>query len=260
MNGELPIYLHVSGEQTGPFSIAQIQEQLDANQITAETLAWHEGLPEWRPVTEIVRQSSSGRNRRRKRSKSIWIVGFLIMLALAAMAYWKWNSILWRIKKLTSDVPTESEQTPWQVFSVAGLRLKAPAPFVAGTSSTSESLSSSESHESVLPDYKVGITKYVFKPDAPINIDGTVRGIISFVTNQPNATNVKHDTVDFTLPTASGRRVSVHADTTKGKIRLEGVVIRKDTTVWIIGYSFPVLKPRGEELTKESLDSMQIAD
>ncbi len=42
-----------NGEQLGPYSEAQIREQLSAGAIGPDDLAWHEGLADWKPVREL---------------------------------------------------------------------------------------------------------------------------------------------------------------------------------------------------------------
>ncbi len=48
-------YLHLHGEQRGPYTIPQIDHLLNSGLIAEETLYWREGLEQWQPVTSIVR-------------------------------------------------------------------------------------------------------------------------------------------------------------------------------------------------------------
>ena len=43
----MQIYLHLNGQQVGPYTTEQLQEYLDHGQVAPETPAWHEGLHEW---------------------------------------------------------------------------------------------------------------------------------------------------------------------------------------------------------------------
>lgn len=47
-------YLHLSGEQRGPYTIPQIDHLLNSGLIPLETLFWREGLEQWLPVTNLV--------------------------------------------------------------------------------------------------------------------------------------------------------------------------------------------------------------
>jgi type II secretory pathway pseudopilin PulG len=48
------IYLHVDGAQTGPYPPVQVRQMLSQGKIANETLAWHEGLSEWKPVGTVL--------------------------------------------------------------------------------------------------------------------------------------------------------------------------------------------------------------
>lgn len=47
-------YLHIHGEQRGPYSIPQIDHLLNSGLIAEETLYWREGLDQWQPVTSLI--------------------------------------------------------------------------------------------------------------------------------------------------------------------------------------------------------------
>ena len=47
-------YVHIHGEQRGPYTIPQIDHMLNAGLIALETLYWREGMEQWQPVTELV--------------------------------------------------------------------------------------------------------------------------------------------------------------------------------------------------------------
>jgi hypothetical protein len=48
------IFLHLNGEQKGPFPPDKVRAMLGAGEITPDTLAWHEGLREWSKVSVIL--------------------------------------------------------------------------------------------------------------------------------------------------------------------------------------------------------------
>ena len=47
-------YLHIQGEQLGPYTIRQIDHLLNTGMIGEETLYWCEGLEQWAPVVSLV--------------------------------------------------------------------------------------------------------------------------------------------------------------------------------------------------------------
>jgi hypothetical protein len=47
-------YLHIQGEQRGPYTVRHIDHLLNSGLITEDTLFWREGLEQWQPVTQLV--------------------------------------------------------------------------------------------------------------------------------------------------------------------------------------------------------------
>jgi hypothetical protein len=47
-------YLHIHGEQRGPYTQPQVDHLLNSGLIAEETLFWREGLDQWQPVTSLV--------------------------------------------------------------------------------------------------------------------------------------------------------------------------------------------------------------
>jgi hypothetical protein len=47
-------YLHIRGEQRGPYTIHHIDHLLNSGLIPEEALFWREGLEGWQPVTKLV--------------------------------------------------------------------------------------------------------------------------------------------------------------------------------------------------------------
>jgi hypothetical protein len=52
------IYLVRDGQQTGPFTRAQIDAMLARGEATPDTMAWYDGLPNWAALSTIVGSSS----------------------------------------------------------------------------------------------------------------------------------------------------------------------------------------------------------
>jgi hypothetical protein len=55
-------YLHIDGEQRGPYTIPQIDHLLNSGLIKEEATYWREGLEQWQPVTDLVRRRKPPKN------------------------------------------------------------------------------------------------------------------------------------------------------------------------------------------------------
>ena len=49
----LEIYISRDGQQFGPYTIADLEADLNAGNIVKTDLAWYEGAPDWIPVSEL---------------------------------------------------------------------------------------------------------------------------------------------------------------------------------------------------------------
>lgn len=52
------LFLHLNGQQQGPFSQDQVRQLLVEGGVTAATPAWHDGLADWLTVGEILKPAS----------------------------------------------------------------------------------------------------------------------------------------------------------------------------------------------------------
>ena len=50
---ELPIYVAINGEKTGPYDLATIRQKIQGGEIARDTLVWHEPMPEWMPAEKM---------------------------------------------------------------------------------------------------------------------------------------------------------------------------------------------------------------
>ena len=48
-------YLHLHGEDRGPFTLSQLQNMWKAGTITKQTIFWTEGMVNWEPLLRIIR-------------------------------------------------------------------------------------------------------------------------------------------------------------------------------------------------------------
>ena len=47
----MQIYLHLNGENVGPFTLPRVSAKLVSGEVPPDTLAWHEGLDDWYPLS-----------------------------------------------------------------------------------------------------------------------------------------------------------------------------------------------------------------
>ena len=78
MIGEV-FYLHIQGEQRGPYTVKQIDHQLNSGIIKEDTMYWKEGMEEWQPVTNLVALRKKNRTWRIRRSA---VIAFVVLLLL----------------------------------------------------------------------------------------------------------------------------------------------------------------------------------
>jgi hypothetical protein len=72
-------YLHIDGEQRGPYTVAQIDHLLNSGLIREETTYWREGMEQWHPVTNLVHL--------RKPVRSWWKPGLILALAVVILLF-----------------------------------------------------------------------------------------------------------------------------------------------------------------------------
>ncbi len=84
LNSPEVFYLHLQGEQRGPYTVQHIDHLLHSRLIAEETLFWREGLEQWQPVTDLV-----PRRRAQKRSwaKPAIVLGSAVVLAALAHVF-----------------------------------------------------------------------------------------------------------------------------------------------------------------------------
>jgi hypothetical protein len=55
----MQIYLLIADDRQGPFTPEQITEKIQAGECTAETLAWKDGMEEWKPLADVCPQPAA---------------------------------------------------------------------------------------------------------------------------------------------------------------------------------------------------------
>jgi len=54
MNETPDIYLHLDGQQSGPFPLAQVRQMLTEGKLFAETPVWYKGLSDWTTLDKVL--------------------------------------------------------------------------------------------------------------------------------------------------------------------------------------------------------------
>lgn len=85
-------YLHLDGEQRGPYTAPQIDHMLNSGVIAEETLYWREGLEQWQPVTDLVKL----RKRANPWLKRIIFFGFVLVIGFFVQFFGSITLIGWR--------------------------------------------------------------------------------------------------------------------------------------------------------------------
>ena len=85
-------YLHIHGEQRGPYTIPQIDHLLNSGLIAEETLYWREGLDQWQPVTSLVKL----RRRANPWLKRLIILGVLLVFLVIGQFFGSTATLGWR--------------------------------------------------------------------------------------------------------------------------------------------------------------------
>jgi hypothetical protein len=73
-------YLHIDGEQRGPYTIAQIDHLLNSGLIREEASYWREGMEQWQPVTNLVRLRKPARSWVKRAVMAALLVALLLLV------------------------------------------------------------------------------------------------------------------------------------------------------------------------------------
>lgn len=77
-------YLHLQGEQKGPYTFADIKNLYDKNLIPEETLYWRDGFDQWQPVSDLCGPPLVIRRRNRRKTQLVTAVALLVFCLVAA--------------------------------------------------------------------------------------------------------------------------------------------------------------------------------
>ena len=94
MNSPEAFFLHIGGEQRGPYTIGHIDHLLNSGLIAEETLFWREGLEQWQPVTTLVARRVKPSRRWMRRVVTGGV--FLLLLLLGRVLLWPTIMEGWR--------------------------------------------------------------------------------------------------------------------------------------------------------------------
>lgn len=73
-------FIHLEGEQKGPYTFPQLKRLYDNNLIPEETLYWCDGMEQLQPVSELC---GAQRRSRMRRLRQLRLVGGIVVLGVA---------------------------------------------------------------------------------------------------------------------------------------------------------------------------------
>jgi len=82
MSSHEAFFVHVQGEQKGPYTIRHLDHLLNSGLIPLETLYWTDGMEQWLPLTELVPYRHKKRN-----WKKLIILGAVLLVLAAFLAF-----------------------------------------------------------------------------------------------------------------------------------------------------------------------------
>jgi len=85
VNSPEVFYLHINGEQRGPYTVQHIDHLLNSGLIADDTLFWREGLEQWQPVTILVARRKRGPKWLKRWAKPVLLVTAIVALLLAVL-------------------------------------------------------------------------------------------------------------------------------------------------------------------------------
>jgi hypothetical protein len=75
-------FIHVQGEQKGPYTYPQLKRLYEKNLIPEETLYWRDGMEQWQAVSDLC---GTRRRYRLRRLKQLRVTGVVLVAALALL-------------------------------------------------------------------------------------------------------------------------------------------------------------------------------
>lgn len=82
MNSHEAFYVHVQGEQKGPYTLRHLDHLLNSGLIPVDTLYWAEGMEQWLPVTDLIQFRHKPRNWKR-----LIMLGAILVVLAAFLAF-----------------------------------------------------------------------------------------------------------------------------------------------------------------------------
>lgn len=85
------VFVHKDGKESGPYTLAELKARLQTGAFRSTDLAWYEGIPEWKPIAELLPQlgetSGSSSPPPAKRSPVLLFAAFAVLLLMGAYAF-----------------------------------------------------------------------------------------------------------------------------------------------------------------------------
>jgi hypothetical protein len=101
-------FIHVQGEQKGPYSFPQLKRMYDAALIPEETLYWRDGMEQLEPVADLC---GSRKRSRLRHLKQLRVTAIVVVAAITLVAVY-WGPVI----KDGLRENNEHDQTAWAAY------------------------------------------------------------------------------------------------------------------------------------------------
>lgn len=117
-------YLHIEGDERGPYTVSQIDHLLNSGLISEQTLYWREGMEQWNPVTDLVARRVEPR---RDWTRTAILAGVLVLLLILVRIFGPTALMGWREASQSDFTPTAAY---WRAREVVRSTALAPGAVV----------------------------------------------------------------------------------------------------------------------------------
>jgi len=123
MNSHEVFYLHIQGEQRGPYTVRHIDHLLNSGLIDEDAMFWREGLEQWQPVTQLVARRMP---EERWRISRIWVAVAVVL----ALLLWVFGPITVEGWRETNEREFSNWSAYWRAREAVRSQKVPPGAFV----------------------------------------------------------------------------------------------------------------------------------
>ena len=127
----MQVFISRDGVQSGPYSMEQVRGYLATGELLPGDLAWHEGMEDWRPLSQLAEAQPSPPDpvdaapANRGRRKLMGVVSGVILLIATGVGLFIWDPFEWR---QTAPKRIATKQDPNPKKPVPPVKEEAPCP------------------------------------------------------------------------------------------------------------------------------------